>query len=340
MAGTEDWKEKMLRECAEADALEAEQNETHPDGEKPDVGGVDSPIETKEETKQAEVQEAVDLSELTRLAGDSVGGGETPAEPKAAEAAGGGEDLANRVKELEAQLQRERSENGRARALADELKRVKAERDEMANRVSEYEKQTHPVFQGDVSQFSETEVENMSPEFRDMLGSRFGALQARQAQLEREIERSRQFLHENEQASLQKAITGEFPGLGNALTSDAWRKWCGEFDPVTQKRNGDLFLQANSVCNRAAVSSLIRRFSFESGIDVSHRSVPGGKPGEVSLSVDNGVGERVGAKRYRSDEVVSFLNAVTSGRLSLSDKAVAARYREYNAALEDGRVDE
>ena len=338
MADTEDWKDKMLRECAEADALEAGQLA---DGEKPVEPEGDVPKEAKEAKADETGQEAVSLSDLTRLAGDS--GSEEPAEPttlpKTAGAAGGDTELAERVKELEAQLQRERSENGRARALADELKRVKAERDEMANKVSEYEKRDNPVFQGDVTQFSEAEIENMSPEFRDMISSRFGALQARQAQLEREIERSQHYVRENEQASLQKAIQGEFPGLGNALTSDAWRKWCGEVDPVTQKRNGDLFLQANDACNRAAVSSLIRRFSFESGVDVSRRLVPGGKPGEVSLGVDNGAAPS-GEKRYRADEVISFMNAVTSGRLSLSDKAVAARYREYNAALEDGRVDE
>lgn len=329
MAEEMNWQERMERENAEIDRL---LDGGAAEGEKPEEAAPGEGVSGKPD----EAGEIGLLSVLENAANDTSPGDDgAQAEPTPT---GGDEALRARVAELEAQLQRERSENGRARVLADKVRTLEAERDELKERMAALEGRPRP-FEGPLGEFSEEESEMMSPELRQSLSARFAALDAGQKALNKKMAEADAMVATSKRAAMQQAIGVRFPGLDRYLTGDAWKRYCTEFDPVSRKTNGQLFVEATSRFDTEATVAIIDRFVRATGIGDAMSSAGSMRPGEISgypQAVSGGGGK---GKVYKYDEVNAFLNAVYSGRLPLSDPENKRRYDELSAAMDEGRVE-
>lgn len=325
------WEEKLKQDLKASDeALEALENE----GSADDGAEGGQPQEASAgQGSSGETGEGNLLDSLSAGANEP-SGQEPVGQSGVAQSEPGG--LEARVRELEAQLQRERSENGRARVLADKLKAAEEEREALRSRVAELEGQRRP-FNGPLGNFSEEESAMMSPELRESLSARFAEVERTQKVLADKVAAADAILARSNREAMNRLVASRFPDLQRTLTSNAWKSYCGEFDPVSRQRVGSLFLDAVNRNDADAVIALIDRFVRSSGISSGGASVGSYRPEEQGFQPQGGaVGGQAPVFRY--DEVNRFFTELSAGRLSLSDKSVAERYKAYKAAMDEDRV--
>lgn len=330
MAEQETWQEKMMREQANLDDLAGVPVASDEEGKKPEEA---SPQPSAPDGTEVNI---LDTLESAAKDGDEASGTE-PAKPNPESAAAEDASLA-RIKELEAQLQRERSENGRARVLSDKLKERESELEAAKARIAELEGQPK-AFDGKLGEFTEEESEMMSPELQRALSARFSELERQQKELNHSVAEADRLLAKSKRDAMQRAILTRFPNLDRLVTGDAWRAYCQEYDPVAHRRVGTLFNDAVQNFDADAAVALIERFIRVSGVSDSHVSDGAARPHET-FSQPQAASAGGNAQVYKYDEVMHFLNDVYSGRKSLSDEAVFKRYQAYKAAMDEGRVEQ
>lgn len=330
MAEQETWQEKMMREQANLDDLAGVPVASDEEGGKPE-----------EASPQPSVPDNTGVNILDTLESAAKDGDEAvatePAKPNPESAAAEDANLA-RIKELEAQLQRERSENGRARVLSDKLKERESELEAAKARIAELEGQPK-AFDGKLGEFTEEESEMMSPELQRALSARFSELERQQKELNHSVAEADRLLAKSKRDAMQRAILTRFPNLDRLVTGDAWRAYCQEYDPVAHRRVGTLFNDAVQSFDADAAIALIERFMRVSGVSDSHVSDGAARPHET-FSQPQAAQAGGNAQVYKYDEVMHFLNDVYSGRKSLADEAVFKRYQAYKAAMDEGRVEQ
>lgn len=330
MAEQETWQEKMMREQANLDDLAGVPVASDEEGGKPEEA---SPQPSVPDNTGVNI---LDTLESAAKDGDEASGTE-PAKPNPESAAAEDASLA-RIKELEAQLQRERSENGRARVLSDKLKEREAELKAANARIAELEGQPK-AFDGKLGEFTEEESEMMSPELQRALSARFFELERQQKELNHSVAEVDRLLAKSKRDAMQRAILTRFPDLDRLVTGDAWKAYCQEYDPVAHRRVGTLFSDAVQNLDADAAIALIERFMRVSGVSGSHVSDGAVRPSET-FSQPQTAAAGGGTQVYKYDEVMHFLNDVYSGRKSLADEAVFKRYQAYKAAMDEGRVEQ
>ena len=330
MAEQETWQEKMMREQANLEDLAGVPVASDEEGKKPEEA---SPQPSAPDGTGVNI---LDTLENAAKDGDEASGTE-PAKPNPESAAAEDASLA-RIKELEAQLQRERSENGRARVLSDKLKERESELEAAKARIAELEGQPK-AFDGKLGEFTEEESEMMSPELQRALSARFSELERQQKELNHSVAEADRLLAKSKRDAMQRAILTRFPNLDRLVTGDAWRAYCQEYDPVAHRRVGTLFNDAVHNFDADAAVALIDRFIRVSGVSDSHVSDGAARPHET-FSQPQAAQAGGNAQVYKYDEVMHFLNDVYSGRKSLSDEAVFKRYQAYKAAMDEGRVEQ
>lgn len=334
MPNEQNWMEKMMQENADLDRLEEDgfDLEKSTEGNPEDVQNHQTiPQTTDDESAQTETS-PIDLDKLVPS--------NTP--PAPAPSNDEVKALQEQIANLQAELQRNRSENGRAHALADKIRELEAENQAFRDQLSE-QRRVKP-YEGRVDEFSQEECDFMSDEMRTLLGGRLAALQKqnealaeRQRQIDESLARATRMAADNERTILQKQLTMRFPNLATIAASDAWKTFCAETDPITRQPFGALFKDSIGRCDADAAGEIINRFISVSGMNGGRMQV-GLKPEEQSSASGNATTMQTSNKTYPLDEVTNFLNKVYSGGLNLKDPKVAQRYREYEAAMAEDRV--
>lgn len=330
------WQEKMMQANAELDAQEraaAEAWNSGAEGKPDEAQGASLTGKTEGKEGGSSPETVLDLESMV------------PAEasqstPSAQEDVG---QMRERIAELEAELQRNKSENGRARSLSEKLKEAEAENQTLRERLNEASR-VQP-YSGRVDEFTPEECDLMSDEMRQAIGARFAALQkqnegflAEQEKIKSQLERANKMAQESERMALQKQLAVRFPNLGEIAGSNAWKTFCGEADPITHEQNGVLFKRAVATCDIEAISAVIRNFLSASEMPNGHRETVGVRP-EEHFSEGTPAGGGAGKNgTYSVEQVQDFMNGVYSGRINLGNPENARRYREYSVAMDEGRI--
>lgn len=331
MTSEMNWQEKMMQANEDLDAMEQQ-------------GGLSNEDEAKAKDSSNASQSTVQ-TEKTATTDGLVDLASMIPEDKAQTAttlSGEADSLRERIRELEAELQRNKSENGRAHALSEKLRLAEAENETLRDRLNEASR-VQP-FDGRVDEFTQDECDLMSDEMRQAIGSRFAKLQKdnqdlmeEQRKIVAQLQRATKMADDSERMAMQKQLAVRFPNLNTIAGSDAWRTFCSETDPITRQQQGALFKDAVSRCDVEAVSAIIRHFLSVSGMNDGRMSV-GYKPEEHFTS--NGTPAFATTnKTYSLREVKAFLNGVYSGRIQLNTPERERMYREYSAAMDEGRLD-
>lgn len=250
--------------------------------------------------------------------------------------------LQQQIADLRAELQRNKSENGRAHALSERLKQIEAENKELRDRLNEANR-VKPM-EGRVDEFTQEEQDLISEEMRTVLGGRFASLQKQneafaeeQRKIKEQLERANRLAEESERQAMRKLLSTQFPNLSAIANSDAWKKFCAETDPITRQTYGTLFTNSYQRCDTDAVSAIIRHFVSVSGMTDGHKTV-GSKP-EEHFSRNGGATNPTPKATYKLSEVNAFLTAMYSGRVDMRNERNARLYHEFSAALNEGRVE-
>lgn len=340
MTGNNSWIDALAKEDADIDAsLDAMANGSAP---------IDGDEETPEDVEAAEATVSDDESEGTidGMFDAANGAVDDDAEDKGeAEAASTKQPeevgaLQARIKELEAALQRNRSEDGRARKLADENEKYRARITELEEQLNQ--KQSFKPIDGRMGQFNDAEKDLVSEDVAIMLGGRFaradqeiGDLRQKVAQLTEVVERQRNATLEGERASMKREILERFPGIEKMVNKESWGRFLNMKHPVAKESYAKLFHDAASNFDTDAMSSIVEDYLRVSS---NSRGASGGvKPAEVSAGKSFPRTSRNQPKIYSVDEVNNFVNAFYCGKIPKT-KETLARLKEYEAAMDDGRV--
>lgn len=322
------WQEKMYLDNEELDTLEQSGASGETNVEDPQAN---NPPDKTENNTPTPTENLVDIDSLV-----------PKNEPVPPAPSGEMEGLQQQIAELRAELQRNKSENGRAHALSEKIKQMEAENKELRERLNEANR-VKPM-EGRVDEFTQEEQDLMSEEMRAVLGGRFASLQKQneafaeeQRKIKEQLERANRLAEESERQAMRKLLSTQFPNLTAIANSEAWKKFCTETDPITRQTYGALFTNSYQRCDTDAVSAIIRNFLSVSGMTDGHKTV-GSKP-EEHFSSNGGAASPTQKAVYKLSQVNAFLSAMYSGRVNLQNEQNARLYREYSAAMDEGRVE-
>lgn len=325
MTNQETWQEKMMRENAELERQEALGEE----------GNTEESNLVKQENNNQNIDgtKVTSLDNLVSLANTEPPATTPTEQPDAVK------NYEAKIAELEAALQRERSENGRAKQLSNTIRELQDENQRLAERLHE-QGRVQPL-DGDVDVFTEEEKEVISDDAQRIIGARFAKMRRDYEELQRKQEeliarfgRVDALAVQNDREEMQRSIQHAFPNFETMVNGEAWRIFCGESDPVSKTPNGKLFLDAYERGDASAVIAMIQRFTVATGAGSGHIAVGARAPESSTVQTT----AQTGVQTFNISDIDAFMSKALSGQIDLTNPKNAALLKTYEAALDEGRV--
>lgn len=238
------------------------------------------------------------------------------------------------VKRLEQELQRVRSENGRAAALAEELRKRDEENARLREQLKARDRDTP-----DFSHFAEEELEGVDPNILSLIDRHAKHLLRQSgvsdvAGMSDELRRSRDHALQAERKQMWRDVAGAIPGLEQFRNDPAFKAWSRSINPITRKANGELLNELAATVNTEGVIDLLKQFSREAGYAAT---APGARIASVPRDPRQ-AGRGTQKPVYSQRDIDAFFEAQMKGELKMSPEDAKRVTAEYDSAIREGRV--
>lgn len=257
--------------------------------------------------------------------------------------------VGNDVESLRIELQQNRVEQGRVKALAEankaaeaEIARLKAENEALAkvrkSSLDHVDQSLRDVVDEDILRANEAMIQGSN---KDLLAE----FEKRLSPVEAALKSEHEARMRAESSAMDARIDQFHPNFAAATQpggqyAEAWADYLAKEDPRTGMKNGEIVVRAYNGQRFEGVNDMIESFKIQSGISRVEGMQGGAFPGNQSPYVSQRGGSGGNAERYTLSQYQAAMDAsrkaFTSGKQTAAERQ--AVLEKYTKALQEGRI--